>query len=74
MWILGLKGSIFFSFLIVTPTADTILSDALFKSYFIEWDDSRPKEVQALIGCVIKDFCSKTIRNYIVSIASWVVY
>ena len=74
MWILGLKRSIFFSFLIVTPTADTILSDALFKSYFIEWDDSRPKEVQSLIGCVVKDFCSKTIRNYIVSIASWVVY
>ena len=63
VWILGLKRSIFFSFLIVPPTADTILSDALFKSYFIEWDDSRPKEVQALIGCVIKDFFSKTIHN-----------
>lgn len=68
-WYWGLKGQFFFTFLIVnfTPTADAILSDALFKSYFIEWDDSRPKEVQALIGCVIKDFCSKTIHNYTVS-------
>ena len=36
VWILGLKRSIFFSFLTVnfTPTADAILSDALFKSFF----------------------------------------
>ena len=76
VWILGLKRSIFFSFLIVnfTPTADAILSDALFKSYFFEWDDSWPKEVQALIECVIKDFCSKTIHNYTVSRKSWVVF